>query len=245
VAIPNCLTAGFLLHGGDKSNIEGISIDPVTAIPLEEVVLMALSHPAYTVAQNNPGQLRVHLAETKIILRQGCTFSFNPYPAADVAARKLAYKVILATPVHQGYVDLENTQLVVAVGDFDSEEESEGSPIPSTNMAPSESDDDEDSDIDESFLLSSLAEPNGPKKGHQQHMMGATNSTSFKVIPLETRQALPMDELCDLTILVRTADLARLGIFSGDWVSLCNFSLRIAFIQAQGSDFKPRGSSQE
>jgi len=233
VAIPKHLTtpqAGFLQYDGEGGSTQGISITPVTPIPLEEVVLMASSRLAYKVAQNAPEQLRAHLAETRTILRQGGAISFTPPSAVgnghmgnDAAEHKLGYKVVLTTPVHQGYVDLENTQVVVAAGDFNLEEDFVGSPVSSANMATSESDED-DSDIDESFLLNSLSEPNGAKKGHQEHM-GAVNSTSFKVIPLESRHMLPLDELCDLTIFVRTADLARLGIFSGDWVSLFNYPL--------------------
>ena len=234
MAIPKRLTTsqgGFLQYDGEGPSIQGISIIPVTPIPLEEVVLMASSRSAYAVAQNASEQLRAHLAETRAILRQGGILSFTPPSAVgnghvgnDAAEHKLGYKVVLTTPVHQGYVDLENTQVVVAAGDFNLEEDFVSSPVSSTNMAASESDE-EDSDIDESFLLNSLSEPNGVKKGHQEHMMGAVNSTSFKVIPLKSRHMLPIDELRDLTILVRTADLARLGIFSGDWVSLFSYPL--------------------
>jgi hypothetical protein len=232
VAIPKHLTtpqAGFLQYDGEGTSTRSVSITPVTPIPLEEVVLMASSRLAYTVAQNTPEQLRTQLAEIRTILRQGSTLSVTPsstvgngHMGNDATDHKLGYKIILTTPVHQGYVDLENTQVVVAAGDFNLEDEFVNSPVSSANMAASESDE-EDSDIDESFLLNSLSEPNGAKKGHQEHMMGAVNSTSFKVIPLESRDMLPIDELRDLTILVRTADLARLGIFSGDWVSLFNY----------------------
>jgi hypothetical protein len=231
VAIPKHLitpVGGFLQYDGEGTSTQSISITPVTPIPLEEVVLMASSRSAYTVAQNAPEQLRAQLAETRKILRQGSTFSSsvagNGHVGNDAAEQKLDYKVILTTPVHQGYVDLENTQVVVAAGDFNLEEDLISSPVSSANMAASESDE-EDSDIDESFLLNSLSEPNGAKKGHQEHMIGATNSTSFKAIPLESRHMLPIDDLRDLTTLVRTADLARLGIFSGDWVSLFNYLL--------------------
>ena len=232
MAIPKHLTtpqAGFLQYDGEGNGTRGVSIAPVTPIPLEEVVLMASSRLAYTVAQNAPELLRAQLAETRTILRQGSTLSIAPSSAVgnghmgnDTTDHKLGYKIILTTPVHQGYVDSENTQVVVAAGDFNLEEDFVNSPVSSANMAASESDE-EDSDIDESFLLNSLSEPNGAKKGHQEHMMGAVNSTSFKVIPLESQDMLPIDELRDLTILVRTADLARLGIFSGDWVSFFNY----------------------
>ena len=236
VTIPKHLTihcAGLFEHDARKGGTLGISITRVTPIPLEELVLLASSRSAYLVAQRDPQHLKTQLAKTKAILRLGANLSLtlssanrSVYPSDNVVEHKYTYKAVLTTPVHQGYVDPEKTQILVAAGDFDPGD-LVGSPT-STNVETSESDD-EESDIDESFLLKSLAEPSSVRGSHQEPM-GAANSTLFRVLPLETRHVASMTESRDLTILIRTADLARLGIFSGDWVSCFCLLARVLLI---------------
>lgn len=200
-------------------------------IALDEVVLLASSSSAYAIAQEHPDLLKAQLADRRTILREGNHVHLSPvsiigngHPGGQAGQLELEYKVVLTTPVHQGYVDIDSTQIIVAASDFDDPQISSGSPVSTTSVSDSSSDE-EDSDIDESFLLNSLSKPNGISKSHPDGLIETSHTTSFKVIPLQSRQLLPKDELQELTILMRTADLARLGIFSGDWVSYRSCSI--------------------
>lgn len=228
VCVPKHLTDRYqevLQQNGGKDDKMRVSVTSVTPIALDEVILLAKSPSAYAMAGENSDLLKAQLVRDKTILRQGNDISLNSVPAIgnghagnQTASFKLEYKVVLTAPVHQGYVDVDSTEIYIAP---DEPEVDQGSPALVPDSTGSSSDE-EDSDIDESFLLNSLSKPNGGTKSRDNGAMDAPDSTLFKPVPLRASHLLRNDGLQDLTILLRTADLARLGIFSGDWLVICN-----------------------
>jgi hypothetical protein len=117
-------------------------------------------------------------------------------------------------PVHQGYIDPQTTQIIVAAGVSSTDYDLDNSPASSSSGLGIG--DDPDSDIDETFLLNSAL---GVNTSAQDNSLTKGIVSHFHVKPLQSSSWLPRDQFPDITVFVRTADLARLGVFSGDWVS--------------------------
>jgi hypothetical protein len=186
-----------------KDDTLNCSITAVNPIILDEVILVALSQPAYTFAQTERESLEQQLYQDRRILRQGTQISLN---------NKCEYKIVMTMPAHQGYIDPQTTQIIVVAGASSTDYDLDDSPTSSSTGL--ETGDDLDSDIDETFLLNSAL---GTDTSARALTKGI--AAQFYVKLLQSSRWLPRDQFQDVTVFVRTADLARLGVFSGDWVS--------------------------
>lgn len=185
------------------------SITLVTPVALDEVIIVALSEAAYTFAQADREGLEQQISQNRRIIRQGQVLSVH---------EGLEYNVIMTMPVHQGYVDLERTQTIVASGINSTNYESLDSPNPSSSVP--ETSDDLESEIDETFLLNSALGTNTNTQNFTQETFSENErSMLFNAKHLQRSHWVPKDQFRDITVLIRTVDLARLGVFSGDWVS--------------------------
>jgi hypothetical protein len=192
---------------------------------LEEVILVSLSQAAYTLAQIERENLEQQLYQDRRILRQGTRISLNG---------KCEYKVVMTMPVHQGYINPKTTQIIVAAGVGSTDYDLDDSPASSSSGV--ETGDGPDSDIDETFLLNSAL---GADTTAQDNSLTKGIAAHFNVKPLQSSRWLPPDQFQDITVLVRTADLARLGVFSGDWVSQWRVVMvEKILIHNQGSNIK-------
>jgi hypothetical protein len=128
------------------------------------------------------------------------------------------YEIILTEPVHQGVFDAIKTNIIIVNRTQNDDGATLGSPTSSQSVATS---DDEQSDIDESFLLHTLSQhPNRGARYSEEDLAEQEHSTPFRIVPIPVRTLIQQDGgFPDVTVLVRSADLARLSIFSGDWVS--------------------------
>lgn len=201
-ALESC--SGFRSPKDDKIQVSVTSIQP---IPLDEVILLSKTRAAFTFAQENREQIEHHLVEGRRIIRQGEAITVHQ----DLGHK---YEVVMTLPVHQGYVDPGTTQILVAAERTDGDEDVSASP-PSSE---SETSEDAGSEIDENFLIHSGlgARADSPNLENTNMLVnGAT--TVFKCTTIHPETS---DGFEDATALVHTGDLARLGAFSGDWVSL-------------------------
>lgn len=196
--------------------------------------MTALSGEAYHAAQAHNLLLQNWLCNDRLILRQGeiHTISTGSLPingrgTAD-PHKYFRYRLNMFEPVLQGYADAEVTRFILTLASDDlSSHEQE-----SVAEGDSESDR-ENIEIDESFLASSVLpsiqspsfNPEVPVcsvDGHISSTGGRSDEVStssgarFWMKPL-SEPISPMQDGC--TMYLRTADLGRVGILNGDWVS--------------------------
>lgn len=225
-----------------KSSIPHCFISSILSTSLDEAVLVALSSSAYSLAETDRDRLVGYLSSEKRILRRGTTLSVAPFTnlgnGHDVLRPfRNQYKIVSTEPVHQGFIDAIKTNIVVANGARNEDGITPNSPTSSRGFTAS---DDEQSDIDESFLLHTLSQPavkctqyNDESSINQEH------SISFRSSTILTSSCISEDSFSDVTVLVRPVDLAKLSVFSGDWVSRHSFlSTLHPFIQHIGSSVK-------
>lgn len=167
-------------------------------------------------------------------MRQGEAYSFHGNVDGD-AEGEFRYRVLMTEPVLQGLVKAGQTRFVVVPGDDEEPLPPEVVEVIEGNVDEDAEDDDEDSEadveIDESFLAGSVLTPHYPEDGINgaedeaggrsppgTSIRTSVNDRSFSMKPLDH----PVDGEADgdeATIFVRTSDLGRIGVFSGDWVS--------------------------
>ena len=197
--------------------------------PLFELVLVALSASAYHVAETSPADIQRELAVDRRILRQHDIVNIaspshllsgsSPQPQKQ----DLQYRVVMLQPVAQGYV-MEGKTKVVVIPDQLFE-----APVEPNHFNFNEhvsSSEDGNSEINENFLIHSVLGQLGTETSLTRSIMAedfgdpSPVNTKFLAQPLtmafvdSTRQ----DACTDQDGFIRTAELARAGIFSGDWV---------------------------
>ncbi|KAE9389752.1 AAA-domain-containing protein [Gymnopus androsaceus JB14] len=166
-----------------------VLVTPTSPILLTQVYATALSPAAYDAAMAHDSFLERLFCDKKRILRQGSVYS------ADLAHARLEFRIDVLEPVLQGFAEINNTAFIVTC--LEEEDESETLSLSS---------DDESVEIDQEFLANSVADPL-QKRLEEDDMVFQTRSLS--------RPASAQD---DHTLYLRTADLGRLGVLSGDWV---------------------------
>ncbi|KDR81364.1 hypothetical protein GALMADRAFT_239217 [Galerina marginata CBS 339.88] len=185
---------------------------------LTAVIVTALSNEAYLRACDEPSNLEVLLFDEQRILRQGDVVSVNDPHSADGNSCAMKYRFEMLEPVLQGYAQRGTTKLFLL--------SSQGSPelsAPSVGeeFAKNDTDDafslQDTIEIDEDFLGSSVL---GPPLLPDQ---GALANKSQKDEPSSnTYLCKSLPSVCDAqsdpcTLYLRTADLGKIGILSGDW----------------------------
>jgi hypothetical protein len=222
VAVPKKIAqqfASIMLQDPVKRDSLTCDVTHATPLPLDEVILSAQSYSAYHLATSDRKYLVEKLSEARNMIREGGVIVIPPPSSlgnghgGDFLHK---YDIIMTDPVHQGYIDAETTRIVVVSENLEDEETTQ-SPV-SYNTAHSIEDNEDESDIDESFLLNSLIQPD--MKQSEEDLLVEGAGLSLTALPIRTFHILPQDQYRDLTVLIRTTDLAKLSLFSGDWVRL-------------------------
>ncbi|KIK59642.1 hypothetical protein GYMLUDRAFT_226408 [Collybiopsis luxurians FD-317 M1] len=135
-------------------------------------------------------------------------------------------------PVSQGYAELGNTTFILIAPDEDDEDVQD--------VLTQSSDDDEILEIDEEFLANSVVYPSynpiSPLSAlsHEKRVEELTTDLLFKFAPLSSEISTLHD---DHTLYLRTADLGRLGVLSGDWVvARCSENIHSRLVKVVAND---------
>ena len=196
-----------------------------------ELVLVALSASAYHVAETSPADLQQELATRRRILRQNdivniATPSYLPNGSSSQLQRhNLQYRVVMLQPVAQGYV-MEGKTNIVVIPDQPLEAPVDPNALTFNELtSPSE---DGNSEINENFLIHSVLGELGTEANfarsttaedfRDHHLVKANFSAQPLTMAFVT--TLHHDTYADQDGFIRTAELARIGIFSGDWVCI-------------------------
>lgn len=197
--------------------------------------MQALSTESYSAAKAHSSALEDWLCCDQRILRQDSVYTIDPLSLSQEDTRdtgspsRLEYRLIMSEPVLQGYAQKGQTSFVL---------------LPPTEVKPGVNGDvatgssfteelnsdfgDDDLEIDEGFLANSLGRHLGTNShatnGHSGLTNGAisTDNTASTLHQAFIASPLPGDihpDLDDHTVYIRTADLTKVGILDGDWVS--------------------------
>lgn len=195
----------YTLYGNIFSELApSLIMAPTEPTTLTEIYVTALSTEAYQVAGSI---LEDWLSKDRKILRLGAvhTFLSNDLPlnGHGTSPRSLQFRLDMVEPVLQGFAEKGKTRFVVTLDDLSSASE---------EVSDEESED--GIEIDEAFLASSTftrfsSQPNG----HD-------SKDGDKVLQFQTHPLSVPGNISDEhnTLYLRTADLGRVGILSGDWV---------------------------
>lgn len=193
---------------------------------LTEVYVAALSMEAYQVACSRDSVLETWLSKDRKILRLGAVHAFlsdelplNGHATSTETQKSFKFRLDMVEPVLQGFAQRGTTRFIVTA-DFVS------STLGSEEATDEEAESDQECiEIDEGFLASStLTRFLSPPNGHHSSTPGVSNDSDealpsqpyFQTHPLSEPENIA-DEHC--TLYLRTADLGKVGILNGDWVS--------------------------
>ena len=198
---------------------------------LFELVLVALSASAYHVAETRPTDIQREFAAHRRILRQNdivniSTASHLPNGGSSEPQRHdLQYRVVMLQPVAQGYVIEGKTKIVVIPHQLLEAPVEPNSLHFDEPMSPSE---DGNSEINENFLVHSVLGELGTEASLARSTVAEGFGGHHPVNANFLAQPLTMAFVntvhhgaeADQGGFIRTAELARIGIFSGDWVCI-------------------------
>jgi peroxin-6 len=134
-------------------------------------------------------------------------------------------------PVLQGYAQKGETRFIVTAGDLSTDGKTQNHS--ELDIEEESESDREGIEIDEGFLASSILPPmfdsptpaslvssvsrgNGHTNVDDSPTESSTSPSSFRPEPLSEPVSVLWD---DCTLYLRTADLGRIGVLNGDWVS--------------------------
>ena len=185
-------------------------------VPLQEVFVQALSSTAYSRAKADVSSFEDWSCRGQRILRQDSVYTWDGPDGLDPGA--LAYKLVMIEPVLQGYAQNSQTSFTLLPPP-------EGLQAVSGNQVLLSSvpddvqidDDDEGLEIGENFLASSLISQPSSYPQHSPPIRMSHLAHDFTASPLPKPTSPGVDER---TIYVRTADLPKIGVLDGDWVSI-------------------------
>ncbi|KAG8760764.1 peroxisomal assembly protein [Serendipita sp. 396] len=229
----------FIGNPSGRENLKCL-ISPITPVSLGEVILATRSESAYIFANTDRKKFEATLLSSCRFVREGETLSLHP-PTEDgnghsPNSHPHQYRVIMTDPVRQGFFNSNKTRIIV-VSDVQEKTPDSSSSAPSDEAWMS--DEEPGSDLDESFLLSTLTnkEDNQPTQRSQELDAGEKEVT-FDVLALHESKVTSTNEYSDITVIIKTTELAKLGVFSGDWVVASNPLNRSAMqlVRVEGSD---------
>ena len=209
-------------------NLCCFTVRPIIPAPLFELVLVALSASAYHAAETSPTDIQREITAHRRILRQNDIVNVaTPFhlPNGDSSRHGLQYLVVMLQPVAQGYVTEGKTKIVVIPNKLLEAPVETNSLNPDEPLSPSE---DGNSEINENFLVHSVL----GELGTEANLARSTTAEGFgdhhPVNANFLAQPLTMAFVntvhhgahADQNGFIRTAELARIGIFSGDWVCI-------------------------
>jgi peroxin-6 len=193
-------------------------------LPLTEVVLTAFSEDAFRSASTQDAIFENWLFADNLILRQGDVHTFSTeLPCQNglntVGVRTFRYRVDMMEPVQQGYAQKHTTRFVVTLAEDSDRTIATPRELGSTPDDGSENES-EGIEIDEGFLagsvLPSTSEP--LRREIRNHAKDPSTYLEVGFHPLPLLQ--PTFSQDDCTVYLRTADLGRVGVLNGDWVSI-------------------------
>ncbi|THV08077.1 AAA-domain-containing protein [Dendrothele bispora CBS 962.96] len=219
VEVPSEWSSAFKYILGRKS----VVLTVTEPIPLSQIFVSALSRDAYDVAVNQPSLLERLFRNGRPILRQGSVHT----SVSDVtingqrdkpSAMTLRYRLDMMEPVLQGHVD-DRTNIIVTYSHVSDDRVSDNSEM--------SSDEDEGVEIDEAFLANSVVRssfnPISPANSQLSNggILGPEVTSPDIVFQTQnlSKQQFPSHD--NHTLYLRTADLGRLGLLSGDWAVVC------------------------
>ncbi|KAF8892676.1 AAA-domain-containing protein [Infundibulicybe gibba] len=197
----------------------------VEPVVLTEVIAVALSPEAYQFARGGDSLLQKWLFASDNILHHGSTHS---YENELQGGESLVYRLEMLQPVLQGQAKMSHTKFIVIA----SEEQSVGNVGGEDGLQDHLDDEQDGIEIDEDFLSSSLVSPGNMPFQHRQLPNGhLTNGSAFSTQdmtmthPCFTPQPIPsrissQNDHC--TLYLRTLDLSKAGLLSGDWAIACS-----------------------
>jgi peroxin-6 len=228
----NIFSQALSLEGSNRA--PSLILTPTEPIMLTEVYVTALSLEAYQVACSRDSVLETWLSDDRKILRLGMVHTFwshdlplNGHGPSSELQISFKYRVDMVEPVLQGFSQKGTTRFIVTMSannynDLNSND---------FEIADDEPDSDQEGiEIDEDFLANSTLtrflspSPNGHHLS--ANLADSENSdqtqTYFQTHPLSAPGNIT-NEHC--TLYLRTADLGRIGILSGDWASTVVYHL--------------------
>lgn len=199
---------------------EHVFVTPTSPLLLTQVYATALSLDAYDMAATHDLYLERLFCDEKRILRQGSVYSADLANGNPPHGNRLEFKIDMLEPVLQGYAKAGTTSFILTCleAEVEAEDESETSALSS---------DDESVEIDEEFLANSIVYPSynpiSPCHDWRGEEDEVVSELLFQAQPLSGPISTLQD---DHTLYLRTADLGRLGVLNGDWVSTIRFPYR-------------------
>ncbi|KAJ3742031.1 AAA-domain-containing protein [Lentinula detonsa] len=197
---------------------------------LTEVYVSALSSAAYDAAIAQEALLESFLCENKRILRQGSIYSINLDALTESPAKyRLEFRIDMLEPVVQGYAEAGSTSFIVT-----SSADADEGEIDTLAL----SSDDESVEINQDFLANSVVYPSyisiSPSLSSPRDGTRAEGDFLLEAHSLSSPVSILHD---DHTVYLRTADLGRLGILSGDWVvARCSGKIHSRLVKAVADD---------
>ena len=187
----------------------------VQLVPLQEVFVQAVSSTAYSRAKADVSSFEDWLCRGQRILRQDSVYVWDTPAGLDPGAS--TYKLIMTEPVLQGYAQKSQTSFTLlppSEGPQAVNENQVSSYVPDDGQI---DDDEEDLEIGENFLASSLISQPPSYPQHSPSIRVSHVAHEFTASPLPKPTSPDVDEH---TMYVRTADLPKVGVLDGDWVSI-------------------------
>ncbi|KAI9510375.1 AAA-domain-containing protein [Russula earlei] len=185
-------------------------------IPLQEVLVQALSNTAYSRAKSDVVTFEDWLCHSQRILRQDSVYTLDPQDGLEPGS--LTYKIIMTEPVLQGYAQKSQTLFTLMPPTNDSPAINGHEMLPSSSIPEDVQIDDieEDLEIGENFLASSLTHqpPSYPQQNDSPTIRMSHLAHEFIANPLSTSISSDQDEHI---MYVRTVDLPKVGVLDGDW----------------------------
>ncbi|KAJ3861388.1 AAA-domain-containing protein [Lentinula novae-zelandiae] len=201
-------------------SVQYVHVTRTVPVPLTEVYVSALSIAAYDAAITHEALLESHLYSKKQILRQGSVYSIRPDALLESPSNhRFEFRLDMLEPVSQGYAEAGRTTLFVTSLTDTSEDEDEDGETDTSTLGFSS--DDESVEISHDFLANSVVYPTynynpiSPSISNPSVDLHAEGELHFTVHALSNPVSILHD---DYTVFLRTADLGRLGVLSGDWV---------------------------
>ncbi|KAJ4480455.1 P-loop containing nucleoside triphosphate hydrolase protein [Lentinula edodes] len=199
-------------------SVQYVHVTRTVPVPLTEVYVSALSPAAYDAAITHDALLESLLCSKRQILRQGSVFCISPDVLVESPVyHPLEFRIDMLEPVSQGYAEAGRTTFFVTSLTDTSEDEDEDGETDTSTLGLSS--DDESVEISHDFLANSVVypayNPISPSISNPKVDLRAEGDLHFRVHALYNPVSILHD---DYTVYLRTADLGRLGVLSGDWV---------------------------
>lgn len=195
---------------------------PSEPVLLTEVIVAALSSHAYQVACSD-SVLETWFSSENLILRHGAVYDLTagqlqPNSIPPAPQKSVQYRIDMVLPVLQGFARKGHTKFIITL--------SEPSRPSAVTAVPNEIDNEiEGIEIGEAFLANSALSPVFGSAENPSHSLLDGASIPHRTSPSESFFQIcalwhPIEPQTDsFTLYMRTADLSRVGMLNGDWVS--------------------------